>query len=169
MMQLALVAAFASLAVAGPVAAQEIDWGSEQNSEVWIGVTQPELRELAGEAGGVWTDVPDDRQFRFSRIDWPGLPPVMVREFHCEASRNAPGEQSCGAMMLSVDFDQPADLEAWWLEKDRWLAFGRVASRPALYRVEFSRLGTTRGHILSTLVLFRTRALDEIRAGGTGG
>lgn len=169
MIQLVVVAALTSLGVAGPLAAQEIDWGSEKNNEVWIGVTQPELRELAAEAGGVWTDLPDDRQFRISSIDWPGLPPVMVREFHCEASQNAPGEQSCGAMMLSVDFDQPADLEAWWLEKDRWLAFGRVNSRPALYRVEFSRLGTTRGHILSTLVLFRSRALDEFRSGRNGG
>ncbi len=162
MIRLPVMAAFASLCVAGSGAAQEPDWDSEQNREVWIGVTQAELRDLTTEAGGVWTDLPDDNLFRISRINWPNLPPVMVREFHCETPEAPSREAFCRSRLMSVHFNQPADLEAWWLEQDRWLAFGRVAGWPALYRVEFNALGTTRGQILSTLVVFRDHAIDEI-------
>lgn len=163
MLRLSSTAALCALALmAAPAAAQEPDWNSELNRTWWNGVTGAELQELTAEAGGVWTDLPDTEQIRVSRIDWPDLPGVMVREVGCPAPERPMPERNCGTMLLSVDVDQPADIEAWWLDNDGWLAFGRVDSRPGLYRLEHSALGTTRGHVLSTLVLFRDRAVKEI-------
>ena len=147
-----------------PAAAQEPDWYAEQNRTWWNGVTEAELRELTAEAGGVWTNLPDTEAIRYSRVDWPGLPGVTVREGNCpeaEPERAMP-ERNCGTMILSVTVNQPADMEAWWLGSDGWLTFGRVDGVPALYRTEHSAFGTTRGHVLSTLMLFKNRAIEEI-------
>jgi hypothetical protein len=156
--------ALALMAAPASAAAQEPDWNSEQNRTWWNGVTEAELRELTAEAGGTWTDLPDAGTLRHSRIDWPGLPAVMVSEGNCPASepeRPMP-ERNCGNMILSVAVDQPADIEAWWHGSDGWLAFGRAHGVPALYRIEHSAFGTTRGRVLSTLMLFRNRAVEEI-------
>ncbi|CAN7387796.1 hypothetical protein [Brevundimonas sp. LjRoot202] len=173
MLRLSSTSALCALAVmAAPAAAQEPDWSSELNRTWWNGVTSAELQELTAEAGGVWTDIPDTEQIRVSRIDWPDLPGVMVREVSCPAPERPMPERNCGSMLLSVRVDQPADIEAWWLDNDGWLAFGRVDSTPALYRLEHSALGTTRGHVLSTLMLFRDRAvkeIDRIEASGSSG
>jgi hypothetical protein len=167
MLRLSFPSALCALALMGaPAAAQEPDWYSEQNRTWWNGVTQAELQELVAEAGGTWTDVPDTDAIRYSRIDWPDLPGVMVREGHCPVPESEPEqpmpERNCGVMVLSVAVGQPADIEAWWLGSDGWLAFGRVDGAPALYRLEHSAFGTTRGHVLSTLMLFRHRAVGEI-------
>lgn len=163
MLRLSSTAALCALALmAAPAAAQQPDWNSELNRTWWNGVTGAELQELTTEAGGVWIDLPDVEDVRVSRIDWPDLPGVMVRETGCPAPERPMLERNCGSMLLSIDVDQPADIEAWWLGDDGWLAFGRVDARPALYRLEHSVLGTTRGHVLSTLMLFRNRAVTEI-------
>jgi len=163
MLRLSSTAALCALALmAAPAAAQQPDWGSELNRTWWNGVTGAELRELTTEAGGVWIDLPDDEDVRASRIDWPDLPGVMVREMGCPAPERPMAERNCGSMLMWVDVDQPADIEAWWLGDEGWLAFGRVDGKPALYRLEHSALGTTRGHVLSTLMLFRDRAVKEI-------
>ena len=38
----------------------------------------------------------------------------------------------------------------------------RVDDGPALYRMEHHAFGTTRGHVLANLMLFRARAVTEI-------
>ena len=173
MLRLPSISALCALALmATPSAAQEPDWGSEQNRTWWNGVTGAELQELTAEAGGVWADLPDVGGVRVSRIDWPDLPGVVVRESGCPAPERPMPERNCGSMLLSIGVDQPADIEAWWLGDDGWLAFGRVDGKPALYRLEHSALGTTRGHVLSTLMLFRDRAvkeIDRIEASGSSG
>jgi len=167
MLRLSSTAALCTLALmAAPAAAQEPDWYNEQNRTWWNGVTQAELQELVAEAGGTWTDLPDTVALRHSRIDWPDLPDVMVREGSCPAPTTEPErampDRNCGAMILFVAVNQPADMEAWWFGSDGWLAFGRVDGVPALYRMEHSTFGTTRGHVLSMLMLFRHRAVVEI-------
>ncbi len=148
--------------VTGSAVAQEINWGSEQNRTWWNGVTGAEIRELAAEAGGVWTDLPDMEGVRVGRIDWPDLPNVMVREVDCPTPERPMEERNCGTMLLSIAVDQPDDVEDWWLNNQGWLAFGRVDDRPALYRLEHHAFGTTRGHVLANLMLFRVRAITEI-------
>jgi hypothetical protein len=169
---LRLIAAVAFAALAAPAAAQEIDWGSEANRVWWNGVTGAEIQELVTEAGGVWVDLPDTEEVRASRIDWPDLPEVMVREVACPAPERPMPERNCGTMLLSVSVTQPLDVEAWWLNSNGWVAFGRVDNGPALYRLEHSGYGTTRGHVLSSLMLFRAHAVTEIgriQAGNAGG
>ena len=146
---------------AGAAAAQEVDWNSEQNRTWWNGVTGAELRELVAEAGGTWSDEPDMEGVRVSRIGWPDLYGTIVRETDCPAPERPIEERNCGTMLLSVAVDEPPDIEAWWLDNGGWLAYGRVADAPALYRLEHSGFGTTRGHVLSTLMLFRARAVQE--------
>ena len=158
---MAVIAATLSLA-AGAASAQEIDWGSEQNRTWWNGVTGAEIRELAAEAGGVWTDLPDLEDVRVSRIDWPDLKNVMVREVDCPTPERPMEERNCGTMLLSIAVDEPDDVETWWLNNEGWLAFGRVDDGPALYRLEHHAFGTTRGHVLANLMLFRARAVTEI-------
>lgn len=146
----------------GPVAAQTVDWGSEQNRTWWNGATGAEVRELAAEAGGVWTDLPDMEDVRVGRIDWPDLAGVMVREVDCPTPERPMEERNCGTMLLSIAVDEPDDVETWWLSNDGWLAYGRVDDGPALYRLEHHAFGTTRGHVLANLMLFRARAIAEI-------
>ena len=88
-----LVAGVAALAT--PAAAQTVDWGSESNRTWWNGVTGAEIRELAAEAGGVWTDVPDGEDYRAGRIDWPGLAGVVVREMDCPTPERPMEERPC--------------------------------------------------------------------------
>ena len=156
-----LVAA-AALALAAPAAAQTVDWNSESNRTWWNGVTGAEMQQLAVEAGGVWTDLADADQVRISRIDWPDLPGVMVREVDCPTPERPMPERNCGTVLLSLAVDAPADIEAWWLSNEGWLAYGRVDNAPALYRLEHHAFGTTRGHVLSSLMLFRVRAVAEL-------
>lgn len=150
------------VALATPAAAQTVDWGSENNRTWWNGVTGAEIQELAAEAGGVWTDIPDGEDYRAGRIDWPGLPGVLVREMDCPTPERPMEERNCGTMLLSLAVEEPDDVESWWLSNEGWLAFGRVDNVPALYRIEHHGFGTTRGHVLSTLMLFRARAVSEI-------
>lgn len=157
---MAAVAAAFSIS-AGAAAAQEVDWGSEANRTWWNGVTGEELRELVAEAGGVWADEPDMDGVRVGRITWPDLYGTIVRETDCPTPERPIEERNCGTMLLSVAVDEPADIEAWWLDNGGWLAYGRVGDEPALYRMEHSGFGTTRGHVLSTLMLFRARAVQE--------
>src|SRR5690606_28304096 len=135
---------------AGAAAAQEIDWNSEANRTWWNGVTGAEIRELVAESGRVFVDLPDTDTVRVGRIDWPDVGSVMIREYHCPAPERPMEERNCGAMLLSVAVDEPADVEDWWLATDGWLAFGRVDNAPALYRIDHHGLGTTRGHVLGT-------------------
>lgn len=163
-MKISLMASIAAVfaLVAGSAVAQDINWGSEQNRTWWNGVTGAEIRELAMEAGGVWTDLPDLEEVRVSRIDWPNLKNVMVREVDCPTPERPMAERNCGTMLLSIAVDQPDDVEGWWLENEGWLAFGRVDDGPALFRLEHHVFGTTRGHVLANLMLFRARAVTEI-------
>lgn len=147
--------------MAAPAAAQEPDWNSETNRNWWNGVTGAELRELVAEAGGTWSDEPDAEGVRVGRIVWPDLYGTIVRETDCPAPERLIEERNCGTMLLSVEVDEPPQIEAWWLDNGGWLAYGRVHGKPALYRVEHSGFGTTRGHVLSTLMLFRARAVEE--------
>lgn len=158
---MAMVAATLSM-MAGPAAAQEVDWNSELNRTWWNGVTGAEIRELAVEAGGTWTDLPDTDGVRAGRIDWPDLKYVKVREFDCPTPERPMEERNCGSMLLSIAVDEPDDVEAWWLKNEGWLAYGRVDDGPALYRMEHHAFGTTRGHVLANLMLFRVRATTEI-------
>lgn len=158
---MAVIASTLAMA-AGGAAAQDVDWGSEQNRTWWNGVTGAEIRELAAEAGGVWTDLPDTEEVRVGRIDWPDLAGVMVREVDCPTPERPMEERNCGTMLLSIAVDEPDDVEAWWLNNEGWLAFGRVDDGPALYRLEHHAFGTTRGHVLANLMLFRVRAVTEI-------
>lgn len=162
-MRFNLTAATAALALtmAGSAAAQTVDWNSEQNRTWWNGVTGAELRELVAEAGGVWSDEPDLDGVRIGRITWPDLHGTIVRETDCPEPERPIEERNCGTMLLSVAVDEPADIEAWWLDNGGWLAYGRVGDQPALYRMEHSAFGATRGHVLSTLMLFRSRAVQE--------
>ena len=162
-MKISLMAAITTaLAMsAGAAAAQEVDWNSEQNRTWWNGVTGAELRELVAEAGGTWSDEPDIEGVRVGRISWPDLYGTMVRETDCPAPERPIEDRNCGTMLLSVAVDEPPDIEAWWLDNGGWLAYGRVGDEPALYRLEHSGFGTTRGHVLSTLMLFRARAVQE--------
>lgn len=153
--------AAAVVSIAAPAAAQEIDWGSEANRTFWNGVTGDELRELVAEAGGTWVDAPGRDGVRISTIEWPDLYGTTVREFDCPSPERPIEERNCASMLLSVAVDPPEDIEPWWLDNGGWLAFGRVADRPALYRLEHHGFGTTRGHVLSTLMLFRVRAVQE--------
>jgi hypothetical protein len=147
---------------AGAANAQSIDWGSETNRTWWNGVNQAELRELVAEAGGTWIDLPDGEDLRESRIDWPDLKDVNVREINCPRPERPMEARNCQTMMLAVAVDEPDDLEAWWLDNDVFLAFGRVDDGPVLYRVEQHAYGTTRGHVLANLMLFRRGAVREI-------
>ena len=151
-----------AVALAVPAAAQTVDWNSESNRTWWNGVTGAETRELAAEAGGVWTDLPDGEGYRAGRIDWPDLSGVVVREMDCPAPERPIEERNCGTMLISLAVVGPEDVESWWLSNEGWLAFGRVDNAPALYRVEHHAFGTTRGHVLSSLMLFRVRAIDEM-------
>ena len=162
-MKISLMAAITTaLAMsAGAAAAQEVDWNSEQNRTWWNGVTGAELRELVAEAGGTWSDEPDIEGVRVGRISWPDLYGTMVRETDCPAPERPIEDRNCGTMLLSVEVDEPEDIESWWLDNGGWLAYGRVGDEPALYRLEHSGFGTTRGHVLSTLMLFRARAVQE--------
>ena len=162
-MKISLMAAITTaLAMsAGAAAAQEVDWNSEQNRTWWNGVTGAELRELVAEAGGTWSDEPDIEGVRVGRISWPDLYATMVRETDCPAPERPIEDRNCGTMLLSVAVDEPEDIESWWLDNGGWLAYGRVGDEPALYRLEHSGFGTTRGHVLSTLMLFRARAVQE--------
>jgi hypothetical protein len=164
MLRLASILTLCALALmaATPSAAQDPDWNSEPNRTWWNGVTGAELQELVVEAGGVWSDVPDGEGLRVGRIDWPDLAGVVVREFDCPLPERAMADRNCGTMVLSVAVDQPADLEAWWTSATGWLAFGRIDNLPGLYRTEHHAFGTTRGHVLSTLMLFRARAVADI-------
>ena len=158
---MAVIAATLSLA-AGAASAQEVDWGSEQNRTWWNGVTGAELRELVAEAGGTWSDEPDAEGVRVGRITWPDLYGTTVRETDCPAPERPIEERNCGTMLLSIAVEEPDDVETWWLASDGWLAFGRVDDGPALYRMEHHAFGTTRGHVLANLMLFRARAVTEI-------
>jgi hypothetical protein len=162
-MKISLMTAIAAaLAMStGAAAAQEVDWNSEQNRTWWNGVTGAELRELVAEAGGTWSDEPDMDGLRVSRITWPDLYGTIVRETDCPAPERPIEERNCATMLLSVVVDEPEDIESWWLDNGGWLAYGRVGGEPALYRLEHSGFGTTRGHVLSTLMLFRVRAVQE--------
>lgn len=159
---MAALAAALTMGGAGVAAAQEVDWNSEANREWWNGVTGAEIRELAAEAGGVFVDLPDTDTVRAGRIDWPDLKGVTVREFDCPTPERPMEERNCGSMLLSVAVDEPDDVEQWWLTNQGWLAFGRVDDAPALYRMEHHAFGTTRGHVLANLMLFRVRAVTEI-------
>lgn len=168
LMALAVATCFAISA--GAAAAQEIDWGSEKNRTWWNGVTQAELRELVAEAGGTWIDQPDEEDLRESRIDWPDLKGVRVREGDCPAPERPMAVRNCAGMLLYIPVERPDDIESWWVEDDGWLAFGAVDAAPALYRLEHHAYGTTRGRVLATLMLFRVAAKREIarmRDGGT--
>ena len=163
-MRLKVAASLAALCLgagAGSAAAQEVDWGSETNRTWWNGVTGAELRELVAEAGGTWSDEPDVEGVRVGRITWPDLYGTTVRETDCPAPERPIEERNCGTMLLSVQVDEPPQIEAWWADNGGWLAYGRVNAKPALYRIEHSGFGTTRGHVLSTLMLFRARAIAE--------
>ncbi|GAA0867866.1 hypothetical protein GCM10009116_02340 [Brevundimonas basaltis] len=171
-MKFNLTAAFAAVCLAlasAPAAAQEIDWGSETNRTWWNGVTEAELRELVAEAGGVWTDLPDEEDLRESRIDWPDLRDVRVREGSCPAPERPMAARNCAAMLVYVRVDYPNDIESWWLSDDGWLAFGTVDAEPALYRLEHHGYGTTRGHVLANLMMFRVAARTEIARLKDGG
>ena len=162
MFRLSSTAALCALALmAAPAAAQEPDWNSETNRTWWNGVTGAELRELVAEAGGTWSDEPDAEGVRVGRIGWPDLYGTIVRETDCPAPERPIEERNCGTMLLSIEVDEPPQIEAWWMDNGGWLAYGRVNAKPALYRIEHSAFGTTRGHVLSTLMLFRTRAVEE--------
>ena len=162
MFRLSSTAALCALALmAAPAAAQQPDWGSELNRTWWNGVTGAELRELVAEAGGTWSDEPDAEGVRVGRIGWPDLYGTTVRETDCPAPERPIEERNCGTMLLSIEVDEPPQIEAWWMDNGGWLAYGRVNAKPALYRIEHSAFGTTRGHVLSTLMLFRTRAVEE--------
>jgi hypothetical protein len=162
-MRISLMASVAAVVAlcAGPVAAQTVDWRSELNRTWWNGVTGAEIRELVAEAGGVWSDEPDEEGIRVGRITWPDLYGTIVRETDCPTPERPIEERNCGTMLLSVAVDEPEDIENWWLDNGGWLAYGRVGGEPALYRLEHSGFGTTRGHVLSTLMLFRARAVQE--------
>ena len=162
MLRLSSTAALCALALmAAPAAAQQPDWNSETNRTWWNGVTGAELRELVAEAGGTWSDEPDAEGVRVGRIGWPDLYGTTVRETDCPAPERPIEERNCGTMLLSIEVDEPPQIEAWWMDNGGWLAYGRVNAKPALYRIEHSAFGTTRGHVLSTLMLFRTRAVEE--------
>ncbi|NJC40024.1 hypothetical protein GGQ87_000282 [Brevundimonas alba] len=150
------------IALAAPAAAQTVDWNSESNRTWWNGVTGAEIRELAVEAGGVWTDLPDEENVRIGRIDWPDLAGVLVREIDCPTPERPMEERNCGTLLLSIAVEQPDDVETWWLNSEGWVSLGRVDNGPALYRMEHHAFGTTRGHVLSNLMLFRVRAVTEI-------
>jgi len=159
--KLVVAAAALAMAATGSAAAQTVDWNSELNRTWWNGVTGSELRELVAEAGGTWVDAPDQEGVRISTIEWPDLYGTTVREFDCPTPERPIEERNCGSMLLSIDVDPPEDIEPWWLDNGGWLAFGRVANNPALYRLEHHGFGTTRGHVLATLMLFRVRAVQE--------
>ena len=162
MLRLSSIAALCALALmTAPAAAQEPDWNSELNRTWWNGVTGAELQELVAEAGGTWSDEPDAEGIRVGRIVWPDLYGTIVRETDCTSPERPIEERNCGTMLLSIEVDEPPQIEAWWLDNGGWLAYGRVHAKPALYRVEHSAFGTTRGHVLSTLMLFRARAVAE--------
>jgi len=158
---LAAVALVAFSVGASPAAAQSMEWGSETNRTWWNGVTEAELRELVAEAGGTWLDLPDTDTLRESRIDWPDLKGVRVREGACPRPERAMAERNCGITLLYLPIEYPADIESWWLDNDGWLAFGGVDSAAALYRLENHAYGTTRGRVLSMLVMFHTIGLRE--------
>ena len=163
-MKISLMATIAAVLAlgAGSAAAQDINWNSELNRTWWNGVTGAEIEELAAEAGGFWTDLPDTENVRIGRIDWPDLVGVLVREIDCPTPERPMAARNCATMLLSIAVDEPDDIEAWWLSNDGWLAFGRVDDAPALYRLEHHAFGTTRGHVLANLMLFRARAITEI-------
>ena len=148
------------LALPGAVAAQEVDWGSDVNRAWWDGVTGAELRELVTEAEGTWFDEEDCGDVRVSRIEWPDLPGVYVRETNCPLPERPMDERNCGAMLLYVEV-APLNYADWAVENGGWLNLGVIDSEVALYRTELHSFGTTRGHVLATLMLFRAQAIAE--------
>jgi len=161
-MRFNLLAATAALVLAlpGAVAAQEVDWGSDVNRAWWDGVTGAELRELVTEAEGTWFDEEDCGDVRVSRIEWPDLPGVYVRETNCPLPERPMDERNCGAMLLYVEV-APLNYADWAVENGGWLNLGVIDSEVALYRTELHSFGTTRGHVLATLMLFRAHAIEE--------
>lgn len=163
----AVIAALAGLGGAGAVAAQDPDWTSEQNKVFWNGVTEAELRELVAEAGGTWTDRPDRDGVRHSHVNWPDLANVMIEESRCSGDDLAMPEKNCGTLELYVHAGVPTnwvDAEGvdWEAGHNRWLGYSESFAVARVYRIEHHQFGTTRGHVLADLMMFRAFAVREI-------
>ena len=167
MHRLAWTSALCALALTAPAGAQEPEWGSEQNRVWWNGVTQAELQEIVAEAGGTWVDQPDRDGFRISRVDWPDLANVMIQESDCPASERPMPERNCGTMELAVIVEISPGGEAtqsieWAQGQNRWLTYTESWGVPRLHRTEHHLFGTSRGHVISDLMIFRVFASREI-------
>jgi hypothetical protein len=155
-------ALFALALMVAPAAAQDPEWSSDQNQTWWNGVTQAELQELVAEAGGAWTDLPDQDGVRISKVDWPDIVDVEIREMDCPSPERPMPERNCRTLQMSVVVDQPADLHEWWAGQNGWLTYTELSGTSILFRIERHGFGTSRGHVLSDLMLFRLVAIFEM-------
>jgi hypothetical protein len=167
MIKPAFFAALAVFGLAAPALAQDPEWGSEQNKEWWNGITEAELREIVAEAGGTWTDEADRDGVRLSRVDWPDLANVMIQESNCPQPEEPMPERNCGTLELAVivgirtGVKDPQGIE-WAQGQNSWLTYSESWGVPRLRRLEHHLFGTTRGHVISDLMLFRLFATQEI-------
>ncbi|WP_339915370.1 hypothetical protein [uncultured Brevundimonas sp.] len=146
---------------AGAANAQTIDWRSDTNRTFWNGITMGELRELAGEAGAQFIDLPDSGRELKAQLVWPDLKPVIVTLADCNGVAGA--SPNCGELRLHIsDLKAPTDYEAYNLVSSSWTSTAISSGKAAIYRSEILTYGTTRGHVLGSLMLFRREAIAEL-------
>lgn len=146
---------------AGAASAQTIDWRSDANRTFWNAITRAELQELAAEAGAGFTEMGGAGGDLYARLEWPGLNPVTVRLSDCmpSGSRTA----ACTAMRLYIpDLTPPANYQVFNQVSSDWVTTLVTGEGAGVYRTEFLNFGTTRGHVLGTLVQFRREATAEL-------
>lgn len=164
---LSAVAAAVLALGAGAAAAQEIDFGSEQNRVWWNGVTPNELQELAIEAGATYTSVSDNGQIVVSQLEWPDVGVVSALQGSCNwVNGVVVRDDNCTELLLVVETSAPSDMELLRSNLTVWLTptLGE-SGQLRLHRYEIHAYGTTRGRVLAELLLFRqhlTSALDLI-------
>lgn len=156
------VSAVAILSVAvGAANAQSIDWRSESNRTFWNAITLAELRELAVEAGAEFSAGPNSGSDLYARLEWPGLNPVTVLLSDCTPPVSR--QSVCTAMRMHIsNLPVPTDYIAYNQASSDWVTTYVAGETAAIYRTEFLNYGTTRGHVLGTLVQFRREATSEL-------
>jgi hypothetical protein len=146
---------------AGTANAQSIDWRSETNRTFWNAISMAELQELAEEAGAEFTPRPARGTDLYARLEWPGLNPVTVLLSDCTPLNSR--QPVCTAMRFHIpELPGPKDYFAYNRVSSDWVTTYVEGEHAAIYRTEFLNFGTTRGHVLGTLVQFRREATAEI-------
>ncbi|MES2834353.1 MAG: hypothetical protein V4707_06585 [Pseudomonadota bacterium] len=154
---LSAVAAAVLVLGAGAASAQTIDFGSEANRVWWNGVTPQELEELTIEAGGTFTDMPDEAEVVISRLAFPGLDfPVFVHQGDCLAPAEEPlATRNCGTMAMMIEgIEPPADVDLYRQYESAWVTTAFSDTTGRMHRVEIFKYGTTRGAVLAALLMF---------------